>query len=521
MTAKDWLISRFAVIAVCAAGFGCAVPGAGTVRAQSANPPTAGTIVRDLRDTGELRPVRFAQYSPYGGKPLPGSRPQGTAAYPQTNRSAEPYTAVPPANSVYLPEVNQLPPANGYAGNSTTALPSPLPAPGATFNPPSSGPAANGSFLQPFPDASQVPVIPEPPDRFIDLDVYAQEVQTGRFSVGVAVNSDAGLTGSVVIDERNFDWRRWPRSFEDIRNGTAWRGAGQRFRLEAFPGTIVRRYSASFQEPYLFDSPVSFGLTGFFYNRRFDDWDEERLGGRTSLGYQFTHDLSGTIALRTERINIFEPTMPAPPELTAALGDSEAYSLTWQLAHDTRDSAFLATEGHFVELSYEQVFGSFDYPRVVFDARQYFMLRERVDGSGRHVVSVTGKAGVSGSQTPIYDRFFAGGFSSMRGFDFRGASPRNLGVTVGGEMMLLGSVEYMFPITADDMVRAVVFCDFGTVEESISVDTEDFRVAPGFGIRIAIPALGPAPIALDLAFPVATEDGDDIQNLSFFVGYLR
>ncbi|MEZ6146337.1 MAG: hypothetical protein R3B91_13170 [Planctomycetaceae bacterium] len=47
-------------------------------------------------------------------------------------------------------------------------------------------------------------------------------------------------------------------------------------------------------------------------------------------------------------------------------------SRTWQqlpvdrppaLAHDTRDSSFLPTQGHMVELAYEQGFGDFNYPR--------------------------------------------------------------------------------------------------------------------------------------------------------------
>jgi outer membrane protein insertion porin family len=46
-------------------------------------------------------------------------------------------------------------------------------------------------------------------------------------------------------------------------------------------------------------------------------------------------------------------------------------------------------------------------------------------------------------------------------------------------------------------------------------------VAPGFGLRISVPALGPAPIAVDLAVPVAREDTDDIQNFSFFFGFGR
>jgi outer membrane protein insertion porin family len=67
----------------------------------------------------------------------------------------------------------------------------------------------------------------------------------------------------------------------------------------------------------------------------------------------------------------------------------------------------------------------------------------------------------------------------------------------------------------------VVFCDFGTVEERPRLDADTFRVAPGFGLRISVAALGPAPIALDLAVPVMHADGDDIENFSFFVGLLR
>ena len=78
-----------------------------------------------------------------------------------------------------------------------------------------------------------------------------------------------------------------------------------------------------------------------------------------------------------------------------------------------------------------------------------------------------------------------------------------------------------FPITADDALRGVVFTDFGTVAPSVELKGSLFRAAPGFGVRITIPALGPAPIALDLAFPVAKADGDVTQVFSFFVGINR
>jgi outer membrane protein insertion porin family len=129
--------------------------------------------------------------------------------------------------------------------------------------------------------------------------------------------------------------------------------------------------------------------------------------------------------------------------------------------------------------------------------------------------------GFSGDDTPIFENYFAGGYSSMRGFNFRGVGPYVGNVNVGGHFQWLNTVEYMFPISADDMLRAVVFCDFGTVEEDIELQGDNFRVAPGFGLRITVPAMGPAPIAIDFAIPVARADGDNIQNLAFYIGALR
>jgi outer membrane protein insertion porin family len=96
-----------------------------------------------------------------------------------------------------------------------------------------------------------------------------------------------------------------------------------------------------------------------------------------------------------------------------------------------------------------------------------------------------------------------------------------MGVRVGGRFQWINSVEYFFPLTADDMVKGTVFCDFGTVESDIALHGNQFRVAPGFGFRVNVPAMGPAPLAFDFAFPVASAAGDDKQTFSFFFGATR
>lgn len=417
-------------------------------------------------------------------------------------------SAKPPSNVQQVQYTESIaPPAQGFG-----------PTPGFSANPvPGYQVYPDGDFGlpgQPYPEQS------------VDIIFEGQETQTGRLQLGMGVNSDAGVVGNIVIDERNFDWTRVPGSWEDFRNGTAFRGQGQRLIINASPGSQVNRYLVSFQEPYLFDSPIQLGLSGSYFDRRFNDWDESRLGGRVSFGYQWLDkDLSTVASYRGESIDISGiSTAPGSfDDLDDVRGDNSLHGFKLALINDTRDSAFLPTQGHYFEVSGEFVTGSFDYPRVETDFRKYYLLSERPDHSGRHVISYATNVGWLGDDAPIYDRFYAGGFSTMRGFDFRGASPMTpVGgqlVETGGNFQWLNSLQYLFPITADDMLHGVVFCDFGTVEREVEID--DFRVAPGLGLRVTVPAMGPAPIALDFAFPVSKADFDDEQVFSFSLGFSR
>ncbi len=455
----------------------------------------------------------------YTSSPEPSAGSTAGQSYsPATDPFGGPATSSPPPSSQPAPA--QPAPQYGQRwpeqGTTERAVNTPEGSymPGPVFSP-------SSPFVDGPPDSTPFRTLPP-------TTVTAEEAMTGRLMFGVGINSDAGLVGSVVLDEQNFDWTRLPRSWEDFRNGTAFRGAGQRFRIEAVPGTQVQRYMVNWTDPYMFNTQVSLGLSGYYYNRIYTEYDEQRLGGRVAMGYQFTPDLSASIAYRGAKINITDPIDPLLPDLAEVTGrDLALHGFQLSFAHDKRDNAFLATEGHLLEVSMEEVLGSFQYPHAEVDLRKYFTLFERPDGSGRHVLSLAGRVGYTGDDTPIYERYYAGGFSTIRGFRFRGASPMEIGpstgqdIAVGGNFMLLASAEYMFPITADDMLRGVVFCDTGTVEPTIDNWSNKYRVAPGFGLRIAVPAMGPAPIALDFAFPVSWQPGDKQEMFSFFVGFGR
>ncbi|MEM6691494.1 MAG: BamA/TamA family outer membrane protein, partial [Planctomycetota bacterium] len=356
------------------------------------------------------------------------------AAYPYQSPTGPPLPVdqlgagvTPPT---YTPPSYTAPSLNGPTTNSAlgtgpaaSTVISPPP-PSASFDPiaPDVPFLGNTGLPDPYAAPAPVPVI-GPRVRTADLVINGFPAKTGRIMLGGAVNSDAGLTGQLTIDERNFDITRWPRSFRDLFSGTAFRGAGQTFRIEAAPGTQFKRYTVSFADPNLLGYlPVSLSVSGFLFDRRYDDWNEERLGGRVGLGYRITPDLSVAVSLSGQNVNV-ETFQAAPQALTDVLGDNELYGGEVSLTHDTRNSPLLPSEGHFFSFSYEEVFGDFDYGRFETEFRQYWQLAQRADGSGKQTLSFSTRLGISGDETPIFENFFAGGYATLRGFDFRGAGP--------------------------------------------------------------------------------------------------
>ena len=62
----------------------------------------------------------------------------------------------------------------------------------------------------------------------------------------------------------------------------------------------------------------------------------------------------------------------------------------------------------------------------------------------------------------------------------------------------------------------MVFTDVGTVEEEIQI--HKVRSSIGAGFRLIVPLLGPAPIAVEFAFPLSKDSEDETQVISFSFG---
>jgi outer membrane protein insertion porin family len=362
-------------------------------------------------------------------------------------------------------------------------------------------------------------VEPGPPRNYADIDVAVDEAPTGRLALGIGATSYGGLSGNFILHERNFDILNFPRSFRELFSGQAFRGAGQELRIEASPGTQINRFVVSFREPYLFDLPIGLGVSGYVFGRQYPDYFESRGGGRFSLGKQFGSQIYADVAMRVENVNLSGFRFPTPSAYLAAEGNTFLATIRPSLRFDNRNDPFLPSQGQYLEVAFEQGWGTFTFPKVTAEGRTHFTVWQRPDKTGKHIFTLRGFVGATGRDTPTYERFYAGDFRSMRGFAYRGVGPRVFGQNVGGIFTLVGSAEYQFPIVASDKLQMVVFSDFGTVESDYNI--HDFRVSVGTGVRIVIPALGPLPLAFDIAYPVskvAGPNGDRTRYFTFFIG---
>ncbi len=474
----------------------------GGAAAPAAVPPVGGAVPGPLggggvgagAGPGPLPPVGPSMLSPCGG-----------AAGALSPPADMPPTEVPTAPAIPVPS-----PPGGTGPGGVPRTP-----PLGTGEPPGDFPSVPGlNMTDVGPDRQD----PFPNRAWADIITSVEEAPTGRFMLGVGASGWQGLNGTASIYEKNFDIFNWPTSIDDIFSGKAFRGGGQDFQLSLMAGTLINRFQISLREPYLFDLPIGAAASGYAFQRLYPNWDESRAGGRFSLGRQLGPTTYADIAFRVENIQFYGFNYPAPAEYLAAAGHSLLCSIRPTIRFDNRNNPLMPNKGQYLEFAFEYGFGTFQFPKGEIEGRKYFTLGTRPDGSGPRILTFRGHFGVTGPDTPVYERFFAGYLGSLRGFQYRGVGPHVDGVNVGGFIQALGSVEYMFPLTASDSVRQVVFCDFGTVENSY--DFHNFRASVGTGLRLTIPAMGPMPLALDLGFPVAKAAGDKVNIFNFSIGYM-
>ncbi len=367
-----------------------------------------------------------------------------------------------------------------------------------------------------------------------DVILRVDESKTGSILLGGGISSNVGFFANIVYSQRNFDLFRLPRSLDDILDGYAFAGGGQSLLLQAQPGGDRSSYRANFTEPWFLGLPVVFSLDGFIFDRDFGDYVESRIGGLLGLGYRINQDVTVKLTYRLEEVQIHEVEFDAIPDVHRAAGKTLISSLRASFSVDRNliDRTFLFYGGWGFTASYEwasEHLGSdLDFNKISAEANLQHTLFEFPNGY-KHVFAIRGEIGWieeygNTDEIPIFERFFAGGARSIRGFEFRSVGPQFDDEPQGGNFITTATIEYNFPILPQNILRGLVFIDAGSVVKNIKkwelddeLELDGVRVTMGAGLRLFVPYF-PAPVAFDFGFPVIKMDDDDEEVFSFTIG---
>jgi outer membrane protein insertion porin family len=135
------------------------------------------------------------------------------------------------------------------------------------------------------------------------------------------------------------------------------------------------------------------------------------------------------------------------------------------------------------------------------------------------VLELRGRIGLidsyaNSNDVPIYERYFAGGAYTIRGYRERRIGPADpiSNDPLGGNSMLIGNTEYTFPIFS--FLKLAAFYDIGNVwAKRDDIGLGGLKSGVGFGVRIKSPI---GPIMLDYGIPLDKEPGEEDKGGGMF-----
>jgi outer membrane protein insertion porin family len=216
---------------------------------------------------------------------------------------------------------------------------------------------------------------------------------------------------------------------------------------------------------------------------------------------------------RQDLSNISDPEAPADEKLeNLRLGD---IGLT--LLRDRRDDPLLTTHGSYFTISTrlfaKYLFSDSEFVKSRLSASGTWTFRNGTSLATSIRVGVLNTYG-STESVPISERFFAGGQSTIRGFELDGVGPQEDGRPVGGEASLILNQEFRFPVWG--RLGGVLFYDAGNVYRELGdFDPSDLRHVLGTGIRFNAPF---GPLRLEYGVKLDREAGESPGEWHFAIG---
>ncbi|MEZ5966163.1 MAG: BamA/TamA family outer membrane protein [Planctomycetota bacterium] len=268
----------------------------------------------------------------------------------------------------------------------------------------------------------------------------------------------------------------------------------------------------------IFDENTSLTVGGdFFYNER-PAFTDRGAGGTVELRRYMGEGLS--LSASYALMQHFDTTFDAASTSNVGRDYTEGrVSLAADL--DGTDNRLLPTRGHkaFVRLDrVDDAFGAdVEFTRLRVGAGLWLPLNERLRWSLEAEAGLLwpgrGSAGV-----PVPERFFLGGYDTVRSFRESRLGPRDAtGALRGGEFHNFARTELVATVLGP--LDVALFADAGNVGADVSsYDLNDMRYALGFALRLMSRDTGP--VVVSAAYNPDRERGEDEWVVDFTAGVI-
>ncbi len=346
----------------------------------------------------------------------------------------------------------------------------------------------------------------------VDLEVKVKERPTGSFLFGLGYSGDDGALIQTSISQANLF------------------GTGNQLNFGVQRSDIVESINLQYTNPYYTRSGISrtIGISGRSIDSSRANTSEyitETLGVNVSYLFPINENNSFSLGGGFERIDL-ETTPFSVPEVIEFIDqfpENNLFKFTTAFAHDTRDSLLYPTSGKSLRLSLEATVPGSDleYYRLNLDSNIYFPItRKAAFKLGLGVGYGDGFGDTEG--LPFFKNYFAGGTSTVRGFEARSLGPRDSSDfpdPFGGSKRVLFNSSLLLPVGDGALdKRLSLFIDGGQVfanEDSIEFD--EIRFSAGVGFNWISPV---GPLSVSYAVPLNEEEGDEVEKFQFSIGTL-
>ena len=332
----------------------------------------------------------------------------------------------------------------------------------------------------------QVRVAPQNPDStapYQDVDVHLQESKRFTVSYGLGYQQTEKLRGTLGFTQLNIF------------------GTGERADLRLRISGITQEVIFTLQQPQFRPIAVDSNFTFSVLEQQDVSFDSKRY----NVSYQFSHPFGshswGMLRYNFKNVRVTSTSLP----VSELGGENQAVNLsTFSTAfiNDTRDSYLDPSKGFFSSSNLGITPGLWgDNKYFTFFTQDSYYRKLPVSlllaSSLRFGVA---HAWVGNPDLPISERFFAGGASSLRGFETDYAGPLDpvSNLPVGGNALFVGSLEIQEPVVR--FLYLAGFYDTGNVFSNISdLSLAGFSHALGVGLRIKTPF---GPLRFDYGYNV-------------------